>query len=121
MSSPPPIYFAELTGSLLQWASRLQYLWISRRFREQEALESKLRRGGILLVGGSDGHTDTAVAMASRLLRCMGAEPVGQVCLSGTDGTGDHPPEIGVHTLRQLDRLAALLQGRPAVRRKADD
>ena len=105
-----PVYFGELTGSLLQWASRLQYLWISRRFRGQEVLKDKPRRGGILLVSGGGGYTDTAAAMARRLLRCMGAAPVGEVYLSGTDAAGSHLSKVGPDTVRQLDRLAALLK-----------
>lgn len=79
-------------------------------FRGQEVLKDKPRRGGILLVSGGGGYTDTAAAMARRLLRCMGAAPVGEVYLSGTDAAGSHSPKVGPDTVRQLDRLAALLK-----------
>ena len=47
-----PIYFAELTGSLLQWASRLQYFWTAKNFRKTDILSGKKRKGAVILSDG---------------------------------------------------------------------
>lgn len=102
-----PIYFAELTGSLLQWASRLQYLWISKHFRKETVLLKKERYGGVILVDGGDGCIDTSLAMAKRLLRIMGAEYKGLVYFSGTDRI--EPTLPGKETMEDLHKLSDIL------------
>lgn len=67
-----PIYFSELSGSLLQLASRLQYFWVSKNIRHESVLSDKKRKGIIILVGGEDGspeqplHMGEAVVVASK-------------------------------------------------------
>lgn len=80
-----PIYFAELTGSLLQVASRLQSIWVAKAFRGERLLPDKPRRGAVFLTDGGDGCTDTALAMAKRLLRTMGAPFEEWIYCTGTD------------------------------------
>lgn len=104
-----PIYFAELTGSLLQWASRLQYLWVSKQFRHEAVLNDKPRNGGIILVDGGDGYMETAFAMAKRLLHNMGAEYKELVYFSGTDYTGATSPKDDQTTMESIYRLAKTL------------
>lgn len=50
-----PIYFSELSGSLLAVMSRLQYLYVSKHCRGESALDAKTRNGIVLLAGGGDG------------------------------------------------------------------
>ena len=83
-----PIYFAELTGPLLSWASRLQFLYASRVFRHAPYLTEKYRRGAVILVDGGDGCWETAAAMGRRLLRTMGATYEDLIYYSGTDHAG---------------------------------
>ena len=45
-----PVYFGNLTGSLLNWASRLQLFWISRYIRKVEPLSAKNRKGVVILI-----------------------------------------------------------------------
>ena len=45
-----PIYFGNLTGSLLNWASRLQLFWVSRYIRKVEPLSIKNRKGVVILI-----------------------------------------------------------------------
>lgn len=68
-----PIYFSELAGSLLNFASRLQYLWVSKNFRKVQVLQKKQRNGFVILVGGGDGNTDKALSTAKCLLSHMAA------------------------------------------------
>jgi len=87
-----PIYFAELTGSLLSFASRFQFLWTAKEFRKENVLKDKLRYGVVILVDGGDGYVDTALAMGKRLLRTMGAEFKKLIYFSGTDKTESASP-----------------------------
>jgi multimeric flavodoxin WrbA len=104
-----PIYFAELTGSLLSWASRLQYFWTSKNFRKEIVLHEKLRYGATILVDGGDGYTDAALAMGKRLLRNMGAEFVELIYFSGTDKTEPSDPLNDITIIESIKRLADLL------------
>lgn len=105
-----PIYFAELTGSMLQWASRLQYLWISKSFRKETVISEKPRNGGVILVDGGDGFADTSLAMAKRLLRTMGAEYKGLVFFSGTDKKQASLPQEDEKTMESLKNLVGQLK-----------
>ena len=103
-----PIYFYELTGSLLSWASRLQVLYTAKTMRGTPLLRQKPRTGGVLLVDGGNGKWQTALAMGNRLLRVMEAEPVGHVYFSGTDHA-PMPPQLNADTLASIRVLAGAL------------
>lgn len=62
-----PIYFSELTGKLLDVASRLQTYFCARVFRNEIAV-AKAKKGAVVLVGGGDGHMDKAYGTAQTLL-----------------------------------------------------
>lgn len=103
-----PIYFAELTGPLLSWASRLQFFYASRRFRGEAVLTEKNRRGAVILVDGGDGYYQTAEAMGRRLLRMMGAAYESLIYYSGTDHAGRSNPLDDQDLVRKIGELAAL-------------
>ncbi len=65
-----PIYFSELTGKLLDLASRLQTYYCSRTFQNTEPIH-KLKKGAVILVGGGDGNMDKAYDTARTLLHHM--------------------------------------------------
>ncbi len=65
-----PIYFSELTGKLLDVASRLQTYFCARFFRKEVAV-AKPKKGAVLLVGGGDGKMDKAYDTACTLLHHM--------------------------------------------------
>jgi Multimeric flavodoxin WrbA len=104
-----PIYFGELTGSLLNWASRLQYFWTSKNFRKEIVLQERSRYGAVILVDGGDGFMDTALAMGKRLLRNMGAEFKDLIYFSGTDKTESTNPLSDNTVMESTRRLADLL------------
>ena len=62
-----PIYFNELTGKLLDTASRLQMYFSARFFRHEET-PIREKRGGVILAGGGDGDPDRAYSTARILL-----------------------------------------------------
>ena len=104
-----PIYFAELTGSILNWASRLQYLFASARFRKDPVIEKKRRCGVLLLVDGGQGEYEVAEAMGRRLLRTMGA-PCGEMLYySGTDFPGREDPLQDPHVQEKLREIVAYM------------
>ena len=70
-----PIYFSELTGKLLDVASRLQTYFCARLFRGEEPVP-KSKKGAAILVGGGDGHTDKAYDTACTLLRHMNCREI---------------------------------------------
>ena len=80
-----PIYFSELSGSLLSVLSRLQYLYVSKHFRGENVLTKKKRNGVIILSGGGDGSSSKAIETATCLLHHMGAEVAGTVCSHNTN------------------------------------
>ena len=65
-----PLYFSELTGKLLDVGSRLQTYFCARFFRKEEPI-IKPKKGAVILVGGGDGHIDTAYGTACTLLHHM--------------------------------------------------
>lgn len=79
-----PVYFSELTGKLLDLASRLQRYFNARVYLGKEPL-SKPKRGAILLVGGGMGKMEKAVNTATILLHQMQCQTI-------------LPPVISAHT-----------------------
>ena len=69
-----PIYFGNLTGSLLNWASRLQYLWVSRYIRKVEPLSTKHRKRVVILVKGKAAQIASAIFNGKDLLKKFRAE-----------------------------------------------
>ena len=62
-----PVYFSELTGKLLDTASRFQTYFCARFFRHEDT-GIKSKRGGVILVGGGDGDFGKAYSTANTLL-----------------------------------------------------
>ena len=54
-----PMYFSELTGKLLDVASRLQTYISARRFRKEKTNLSR-KKGAVILTGGGSGNPDKA-------------------------------------------------------------
>lgn len=76
-----PIYFSELTGRLLDVASRLQAYFCARLFRGEEPLP-KAKKGAVILVGGGDGNMDKAYDTARTLLRHMNCREIHEAVTS---------------------------------------
>ena len=70
-----PIYFSQLTGRLLDVASRLQTYFCARHFRNEEPIQ-KPKKGGVVLVGGGDGHFDSAHSTSLTLMHHMNCHDV---------------------------------------------
>ena len=70
-----PIYYAELTGRLLDVASRFQVYYSARFFRHEDP-GLRPKKGGVILVGGGDGDPGRPYATAKILLRQLGAREI---------------------------------------------
>jgi multimeric flavodoxin WrbA len=66
-----PIYFSELTGSLLGMLSRLQVYYAARMIRRDKHFKLKRKNGVIILVGGGDGSFEPALKTAKILFKQM--------------------------------------------------
>lgn len=109
-----PIYFGNLTGSLLNWASRLQYFWVSRYtryIRKVEPISTKYRKGAVILVnGGETGHIDPAIFVARDLLKKVRAE----CCeiLNWAHADGENQPLPTNKDIEKIVELADTLNNR---------
>lgn len=80
-----PIYFSELTGRLLDIASRLQLYFCANHFRS-EALPVNSKKGVVILVGGGSGKPQKAYETAVCLLHLMNAFDIFPlICSHNTD------------------------------------
>ena len=104
-----PIYFLELTGSLLNCLSRLQYLWVSRSIRKTPFLNNKFRNGFVILVGGGDGKADKALSTAECLLNHMGAVFTDYAV---SHNTNDIPAEKDPDIISNIHRIAERMNKR---------
>lgn len=76
-----PIYFSELTGKLLDVASRLQTYFCARFFRKEVAV-AKPKKGAVVLVGGGDGSMDKAYETACTILQHMNCTSIHELVFS---------------------------------------
>lgn len=84
-----PIYFGQLTGSLLSLTSRFQYFWTN-----QSRIAKKSRFGAVILVDGGMGIFEDALKMGKRLLHLLGIQTIKTIYHSGTDQPElEHPLE----------------------------
>ena len=65
-----PIYFSELTGALLNVASRLQTYFCGKFFRKEIPIK-KPKKGAVILIGGGDGNVNRPYETARILLHHM--------------------------------------------------
>ena len=104
-----PIYYAELTGRLLDVASRLQTYFSSWYFRGQKT-DIPPKRGGVILVGGGSGGAERAFETAKLILREVNCRDVfDPVCSVRTDSI---PAEEDETALARLEALTAFLNRR---------
>lgn len=81
-----PLYFNELTGSLLSFASRLQLLFASKYIRKVSILENKIKKGGLIIVGGgSTKDTTCAESTAKTILNEMNVHLIKTIKYINTD------------------------------------
>ena len=79
-----PLYFAELTGSLLGLVSRYQ-TYYARDFIRQERTIPKKKNGILILTGGGSGGEDHAEKTAKMIFKTIDTDYVGKIFSLNTD------------------------------------
>ncbi len=101
-----PIYYAELTGKLLDVASRFQVYYSARTFRNEDPW-IRPKKGGVILAGGGDGDPKRPYATAKILLRQLNVREIFPLVCS--HGTNDLPAGEDGEALQRVRELAAFL------------
>ena len=98
-----PLYFSELSGQLLAVLSRLQTYFCARFFRKVQLIE-KVKKGGVIIVGGGDGSIENAYKTACRLLHHMNAKDIAPIVCS--HDTNKIPAEDDIKAVESSRKLA---------------
>ena len=108
-----PIYFGNLTGSLLNWASRLQLFWVSRYIRKVEPLSEKHRKGVVILIvnHGKD-NIESAISAGKDLLAKARIEKESREVFLWSDADGANQPPPANLNMDRIVKLADALNGR---------
>lgn len=101
-----PLYFTELTGSLLNVGSRLQTYFSAHYFRKEEPLLSR-KKGAVILTGGGSSGCDNAYKTASCLLKSMNVQDIFPVIFCGN--TDFKPAKENKNILKDIRRAAEFL------------
>jgi len=106
-----PIYFGNLTGSLLHWASRLQFFWAARNIRKVQPISAKHRKGVvILIVNGGEKPYGAAIFAGKDLLKQTAAECCEIVHWTNDDGANE--PSPAQLNMEKIVKLAETLNTR---------
>ena len=68
-----PVYMSNLTGPVLNFASRFQVYFAASRILKSP-VRRRPKKGALILVGGGDGGAEPAIASAKLIFRMMNAE-----------------------------------------------
>jgi multimeric flavodoxin WrbA len=100
-----PIYFSELTGQLLSFASRLQMFYVSRRIRKDKEFNIKIKKGVLVISAG--GHSinleERAIESAKIILRHLNTNLIG---IARTLHTNDVSAKDDIEALIEARELA---------------
>jgi len=98
-----PIYFGNLTGSLLNWASRFQFLWASRHIRKVEPLSNKHRKGVVILIVNHGKDNVEPAIFAGKDLLAKARTVTREVFLwSDADGANQTSPTLNINKIINL-------------------
>ncbi len=73
-----PVYSSNVTGQLMNLASRFQTFYAARHFRNAP-IKQKQKNGVLLLVGGGDGAPEDAERSARNIFRYLNTKCIGNV------------------------------------------
>lgn len=101
-----PLYFTELTGSLLNVGSRLQTYFSAHYFRKEEPLLSK-KKGVVIITGGGNGDCNNAYKTAKCLFKNMNVQDIFPLIFCGN--TDFKPAKENKNVLKDIRRAAEFL------------
>ncbi len=97
-----PLYFSELTGELLSFASRLQTVYAQQYLRGNIDFKYKDKYGALILVGGGDGSTKPAEDRADTIFKLMNVRKVDTVYSLDTNDIPSSEDENALRASREL-------------------
>lgn len=95
-----PLHFSEITGELLNFASRLQTVYAQRNIRNNKNYGFKNKNGLLILVGGGDKITQPAEDRVNIIFRLMNVTKI------------DHVFSLDTNDLAAKDDVRALFQAK---------
>ena len=98
-----PVYFSEVTGKLLDVASRLQAYYCSGAFGDDRCIE-KPKKGAAILVGGGDGDYAPAISTITTLLDRMNCTEVHETVVCRN--TNERPAHEDEETVKKIRGIA---------------
>lgn len=101
-----PLYFSELTGKLLSFASRLQMYYARKYIRNDKDFTLKRKKGLLILTGGGDGSPKPAIASANIIFKYINAQLIGSVFSLLTN---DIASKDDIKALNELKEYALIL------------
>lgn len=104
-----PIYFCELTGRILDIASRLQTYFSAKLFRGEAPL-IKPKKGAVILCGGGSGGASTAYNTASLILRHINTIDIFRI--TGSFNTDKLPACEDKKAVEEIFEVAEFLNGK---------
>jgi multimeric flavodoxin WrbA len=97
-----PLYFSELSGELLSFASRLQTFFVARCIRKEVDFELKEKNGVLILTGGGDGSPDDAIRRANIIFRHINVKPIGKVLSLNTNKKSANQDAQALNRVKEL-------------------
>ena len=100
-----PVYFSELTGELLSFASRLQQFFVASVIKKDDNFKLKKKNGALILAAGGDSRNleNRAIDSANIIFRHINTKSVGIV---STLYTNDIPANEDLEALNNVRKLA---------------
>lgn len=97
-----PLYFSELSGKLLCFASRLQCFYTFKYIQKNSNFKLKRKNGVIIITGGGDGCTEPALKSAQIMLRHINATIIGTVESLKTNILPAKEDLVAINKVREL-------------------
>lgn len=102
-----PLYFNELTGKLLDFASRLQFLYVSKYIRKNFIFQDKKKKGALIIVGGgSSKNTTCAETTGKIILNEMNADLITTIGYVSTDNI---KAIDDINTIKKVKEMSKIL------------
>ena len=98
-----PLYFSQLTGKLLSFASRLQTFFVRRCIKKDSGFKHKKKNGVLIITGGGDGSPNPAVASANIIFRHINANLIGTIFSLETN---DIPAKENVEAMSRAKEIS---------------
>lgn len=103
-----PVYFSELTGQVLNFASRLQLFYMSKRMNRDIGLNNKIKNGLLIVTAGGDTKNieERVIKTSNLIFRYINAKSIGTIYSINTDNV---PAQNDVTALEKAREFALKL------------